>query len=134
VLELCWRFFLKPRDTKGGVRTHRQLATLTLQYCASRSLHALISQNVESDYWKKTEPNRKKRVQIVVNLVLGAARHWFEYKLPKHCRQLPSCKHTSVSATAWLRETIATSGLCWKIHSLSRVYRFYWTMTCRRLR
>jgi hypothetical protein len=84
VLELCWRFFFRPKESKGGVRSHRQLATMTLQYCSGKSLHALIAQNLQSEYWLSTMPDRKVRVQAVVGLVLGAARHWFEYKLPKH--------------------------------------------------
>jgi hypothetical protein len=84
VLELCWRFFLRKGESKAGVRSSGQLATMTLQYCNSKALSALIAMNVESDYWMEKIPDRRERVQQMVGLVLGAARHWFEYKLPKH--------------------------------------------------
>jgi late competence protein required for DNA uptake (superfamily II DNA/RNA helicase) len=84
VLDLCWKFFLKPNESKGGVRSAAQLATMTLQYCKLKALNALIAGNLESNYWKSTVPEYKVRVQKVVGSVLGAARNWFEFKLPKH--------------------------------------------------
>lgn len=83
VLGLCWEILLKTTDSKAGVRSHRQLAMMTLQYCHGKSLQYLISQSLNSDWWKKEEPDEYERVQKVVGLVLGAARQWFDFKLPK---------------------------------------------------
>jgi hypothetical protein len=83
VLELCWRFLMKASESKAGVRSPKQLAVATLQYCAGKSLRALIVQTLESQYWKEQEPDEYIRVQRVVGFVLGVARQWFDYKLPK---------------------------------------------------
>jgi hypothetical protein len=56
---------------------------MTLQYSNGKSLHSLIKQSLEGDYWKREEPDEYIRVQRVVSLVLGVARQWFDYKLPK---------------------------------------------------
>lgn len=82
-IELCWRFLLKQRESKAGVRTPRQLAFMTQQYYEGKSLRHLIAANLASQYWMDQEPDEGVRVQKVVQIVLGTNRQWFEYKLPK---------------------------------------------------
>ena len=43
----------------------------------------MIARNIESDFWKDSEPDLHIRVQKVTLLVLGVFRQWFDYKLPK---------------------------------------------------
>jgi len=83
VLDLCWRFLLKPTESKANVRSHKQLTVMTRQYCHGKSLQSLIAQSLASPYWTDQEPDLDERVQKVVSLVLGVARQWFDYKLPK---------------------------------------------------
>jgi DEAD/DEAH box helicase/Helicase conserved C-terminal domain len=80
-LGLCWRHFLKPKESKANVRSPGHLATLTLQYNQGRSLAFLIAKNL--DYWRQREEEEDSAVQIAVSLALSVARNWFEYKLPK---------------------------------------------------
>lgn len=83
VLNLAWKYLLKPGESKGGARSPGNLSVLTLQYCASKSIAGLIRQTVGSDYWIRMEPDEKRRIDMAVNMVLQVSRHWFEYKLPK---------------------------------------------------
>jgi DEAD/DEAH box helicase/Helicase conserved C-terminal domain len=79
-LSLCWRFFLRPKEAKGNVRNPAHLATMTLQYNSGRSLKYLIATSV--DYWRKREEKEDVAVEKAVEIVLGVARNWFDYKLP----------------------------------------------------
>ena len=81
-LDLCYRFLMKPSDSKGGVSAN-QLAVLTLQYAGSGSLKAVIEQNLDSQYWRNAIKDEFERVQKVVHLVLNTSRQWFDYRLPK---------------------------------------------------
>lgn len=83
VLDLCWRFLIKPSESKAGIRSHKQLTVLTRQYHQGKSLGFLIAQALAQPYWSEQEPDPFRRVQKVVSLVLGVARQWFDYKLPK---------------------------------------------------
>lgn len=80
-LSLCWRYFLKPKESKGNIRSPGHLATLALQYNKGRSLAYLIAANLE--YYRKKQEDEDSAVQMAVSLVLSVARNWFEYKLPK---------------------------------------------------
>jgi hypothetical protein len=82
-LELCWKHLLSKSDSKAGVRSPAQLAVMTLQYSEGKTISSLIASNLESDFWKNSEPDFQKRVQKVILLVLGVFRQWFDYKLPK---------------------------------------------------
>lgn len=82
-LELAWTYLLKPGESKGGVVSYKQLAVLTLQYCSTKSLAALIRLTGSSEYWITNEPNEQRRMNKAINTVLQVSRHWFEYKLPK---------------------------------------------------
>lgn len=82
-IELCWRFLMKPKESKAGVATPKQLAFMTLQYHRGKSLKYMIMANMESPYWQEKEPNEKNRVQKITHLVLGISRQWFDFKLPK---------------------------------------------------
>lgn len=83
VLDFCWRHLLKENDSKAGVRSHGQLAVMTMQYCHEKSLRYVILKELDNNYWIQKEPDEYLRVQHVVNLVLGVARQWFDFKLPK---------------------------------------------------
>lgn len=82
-LDLAWRYFLKPGESKGGIRKPSQLAVMTLQYCAYKSVTALIKLMTNDKYWMEKFPDSDVRVQEVVDHVLQVSRNWFEYKLPK---------------------------------------------------
>lgn len=82
-IELVWKYFLKPADSKAGVGTPAQLAYMTNQYLRGKTVKHLIAANLDSDYWREKEPDVRKRVQAIVLLVLGVFRQWFEFKLPK---------------------------------------------------
>lgn len=81
-LELCYRFLIKPHESKGNV-SPGQLAVLTLQYVMTRSLKSVIEQSIAGAYWKGQIPDEFERIQKMVYLVLNTSRQWFEYRLPK---------------------------------------------------
>jgi len=82
-IELAWKYLLRPTDSKAGVRTPAQLATITNQYLRGKTVKYLISANLDSPYWRDKEPDERKRVQAIVLSVLGIFRQWFEFRLPK---------------------------------------------------
>lgn len=82
VLELAWDNLRRPKESKGGVVSAKQLAALTLQYSATRSITGVIRNQVASPFWVEKEPDRRRRVDAVVYQVLSVTRHWFDYKLP----------------------------------------------------
>ena len=83
VLNLIWKYLLKPKESKHGVRSANHLTVLTMGYNINKSLSALIRKQISQDYWKDREPNFEQRVNKVTYMILNAARHWFDYKLPK---------------------------------------------------
>lgn len=83
IAELGWTYLLKKGESKGGLRSAKQLATFTLQYCQHKSIRALVAMNYRSDYWTEQFPNDDQRLQIIINTTLQATQHWFSYKFPK---------------------------------------------------
>jgi hypothetical protein len=82
-IELGWNHLLRPNESRGGVRSARHLAVITMGYMILKSLGAIIQRDVNGAYWKSREPDPAERVNKVVSIVLNAARHWLDYKLPK---------------------------------------------------
>jgi hypothetical protein len=83
ITELGWEHLLQKSESKGGLKTAKQLAVFTLQYCQHKSVQALIAINFKSDYWTKQIPDENERLQEIINTTLQATQHWFNYKLPK---------------------------------------------------
>lgn len=83
VLGLAWSALLKPKEPKGGVVNHRQLATLALQYVQAKSLRDFIAGQVNSAFMLKKYPEEVERIEECVSKSLQVCRNWFEYKLPK---------------------------------------------------
>jgi len=82
VIELGWNNLLRKGESRGGARTPKQLAYLTLS-SRQKSIKMMCMDMINSDYWIKEEPDKNLRIQKVVNQVLQVTRHWFDYKLPK---------------------------------------------------
>lgn len=82
VLKLAWDNLRRPKESKGGVLSPEQLATLTLQYSATKSLQGVIRNQLSQPYWVNRQPDYQKRVDEIVFQVLSVSRHWFDYKLP----------------------------------------------------
>lgn len=83
VLELCYKYLFKKGESNGGVFTHNQLAVIAIQYYQFKSLKSLINLSMKNDYWIRNEPDKFVRLQRIINYVLQASKHWFDYKLPK---------------------------------------------------
>lgn len=83
VIKLGWDNLVGPKESKGGVRSPEQLAVITMGYMYNESLGALIRRDVDSEFWKGREPDPVVRANKVVAVILNAARHWLDYKLPK---------------------------------------------------
>jgi hypothetical protein len=83
VIELGWNHLRRPNESKGGVRSARHLTFITMGYMINESLGAIIQRDVNGAYWRAQEPDPAERVNRVVSLILNAARHWLDYKLPK---------------------------------------------------
>lgn len=83
ILELCWKYLLKPGENKADVRNARQLAVLTNKYSRLKSIQALINTTISQDYWIQQIPDDQTRIDKVSFFVLNVTRHWFDYKLPK---------------------------------------------------
>jgi hypothetical protein len=82
VLELAWDNLRRPKESKGGVVSAKQLAMLTLQYATSKSIRGVIRHQLSQRYWIDKIPDYQERVDAVVFQSLQVARHWFDYKLP----------------------------------------------------
>jgi hypothetical protein len=83
IIGLGWMYLRQKKESNGGLRSPAQLATLTLQYYQHKSVRALIEMNYKSPYWIKKIPNNDERLQEIINMILQATQHWFNYKLPK---------------------------------------------------
>ena len=46
-------------------------------------MKGIIENQVNNPYWLKEIPDEQQRINKVTFNVLGAMRHWFDYKLPK---------------------------------------------------
>lgn len=82
-LELAWKYLINPNDSKAGIRSAAELATLTIKYTMYKSLSGVILDQMNSDYWRNREPDSQKRVDTLSFKILNVARLWFDYKLPK---------------------------------------------------
>lgn len=83
ILDLCWRYLLKPGENKANVRNAKQLSVLTNKYSRLKSVSALINSSVNEGYWIEQIPNDQTRIDYMSFFTLNVARHWFDYKLPK---------------------------------------------------
>ena len=83
VIELGWKFLLRKGESKGNARGPRQLAVLTRQYITHKALGPVVRVGEASKFWQSVEPDDDDRREAVIGTVLGVARHWFDYKLPK---------------------------------------------------
>ena len=83
ILDLCWKYLLKPGENRANVRNAKQLSVLTNQYSSLRSVSALINSSVNEDYWIEQIPDDQTRIDSMSFFTLNVARHWFDYKLPK---------------------------------------------------
>jgi hypothetical protein len=83
VIELAWNYLIRPNESKGSVRSAKQLATLTIQYSIYQSVKAIIDNQIISEYWLNEIPNEQERINKVTFNTLNTTRHWFDYKLPK---------------------------------------------------
>lgn len=83
VLELCWKYLLRKGESLGGIRSYKQLATLTIQYSIYKNIKALIDHQLYGKYWIETEPEIKLRANKITYFILNVQRHWFDYKLPR---------------------------------------------------
>ena len=83
IIELAWNNLLKQKDSKAGVRSFKQLTTLTIQYGIYKNIKGIINYQLTQNYWIQIEPDFKKRVNKLTYFVLNVQRYWFDYKLPK---------------------------------------------------
>lgn len=83
ITKLCWDNLSKKKDSKAGILSSDQLATLTLKYGFKKSVKGVIDDLFEDQYWKKAIENDKERINHLSYFVLNITRHWFDYKLPK---------------------------------------------------
>lgn len=83
ILDLCWKYLLKPGENKANVRNAKQLSVLTNKYSSLKSVSALINSSVNEDYWIEQIPDDQTRIDSMSFFTLNVARHWFDYKLPK---------------------------------------------------
>ncbi len=83
IIELAWNYLLRKKETKAGVRSYKQLTTLTIQYGIYKNIADIIKNQFAQDYWIKTEPDEQKRINKLSYFILNIQRHWFDYKLPK---------------------------------------------------
>lgn len=83
ILDLCWRYLLKPGENKANVRNAKQLSVLTNKYSRLKSTSALINDSINEKYWIDEIPNDQERINRLTFFVLNVTRHWFDYKLPK---------------------------------------------------
>ncbi len=83
VLDLCWRYLLKPGENKADVRNARQLSVLTNKYARLQSISALINDTINDNYWREQIPDKQIRIDKLSFFILNVTRHWFDYKLPK---------------------------------------------------
>ena len=81
-LELGWQHLLRPKESKGGALSAKQLTTMTLIYSTAKSLKGLIENQLNQNYIIQKYPDISERTDVVVAQVLQMARHWFDYKLP----------------------------------------------------
>jgi len=83
VLELAWKYLLRPNETKANVFSAAQLTTLTIQYSIYKNVKGIIDNQITTQYWLSKMPDEQARINKVTFDVLNAMRHWFDYKLPK---------------------------------------------------
>lgn len=79
VIGLAWDNFLKSRESKGGMKSSKQLTFHTYKYLKSRSMPEFI---------KSLLSNNRSSDQETINQSLQVIRHWFEYKLPKFLKTM----------------------------------------------
>lgn len=83
VLELAWQNLLKKGESKGGIRSPKQLAYLTMRYFEFKSIPPLIKSTVSSQYYLEKYTDPEERINQAIYTILNTVRHWFAYKLPK---------------------------------------------------
>ena len=83
-LELAWENLRRPKESKGGASSAKQLATLTLIYASLKSLRGVIQNQFSERYWIDKHPDVNERTDVIVSQILGISRHWFDYKLPTY--------------------------------------------------
>jgi len=83
ILELCWKYLLKPGENKADVRNAKQLSVLTNKYSRMKSITALIQNVINESYQIEMVPDEQTRIDKVSFFILNVTRHWFDYKLPK---------------------------------------------------
>jgi hypothetical protein len=83
VIELAWKYLLRPNETKANVFSAAQLTTLTIQYSIYKNVRGIIENQITTQYWLSKIPDEQARINKVTFDMLNAMRHWFDYKLPK---------------------------------------------------
>jgi hypothetical protein len=83
VVDLAWKYLLRPNETKANVFSAAQLTTLTIQYSIYKNVRGIIDNQITTQYWLNKIPEEQARINKVTFDVLNAMRHWFDYKLPK---------------------------------------------------
>jgi len=83
VIDLAWKYLLKPGENKADVRSQAQLTMLTLKYAGLKSTAALIQATINDPFWMERYPEREDRINKISFFILNVTRHWFDYKLPK---------------------------------------------------
>jgi hypothetical protein len=84
VIGLAWNNFLKRRESKGGMKSSKQLTLHTYKYLESRSMQ---------DFIKSLLSNNRSSNQETINQSLQVIRHWFEYKLPKFLKTMSEIQY-----------------------------------------